>query len=201
MAHPIEFYFDYSSPYGYMASTKIDALAAKHGRIVVWRPILLGVVFKSTGGKPLPQVPMKGEYAQRDFVRSAKFWDVEFRQPSNFPISSVAPSRAFYWMDRRNPAQAPAVAKALYRAYFVDDVNIADPEQVVAVCEQKLGLAADEVRAGINDQAVKDILKAEVDNAMARGVFGSPYIIVDGEPFWGMDRLDQVERWLEKGPW
>lgn len=200
MAHPIEFYFDYSSPYGYMASTKIDALAAKYGRVVLWRPILLGVVFKSTGGKPLPQVPMKGEYAQRDFVRSAKFWDVEFRQPSNFPISGVAPSRAFYWMEQKNPSQAPAVAQALYRAYFVDDVNIGDPEQVVAVCA-KMGLPAEEVRAGLNDQDVKDILKAEVDKAMARGVFGSPYVIVDGEPFWGMDRFDQIERWLDKGPW
>jgi 2-hydroxychromene-2-carboxylate isomerase len=200
MAHPIEFYFDYSSPYGYMASTKIDALAERFGRVVLWRPILLGVVFKTTGGKPLPQVPMKGEYADRDFARSARFWGVEYRKPSNFPISSVASSRAFYWLEQRDPARAPALAKALYRAYFVDDVNIGDAEQTIAVCE-RFGLAADEVRAGLNDQAVKDILKAEVETAMARGVFGSPFIVIDGEPFWGMDRLDQVERWLEKGPW
>lgn len=200
MPHPIEFYFDYSSPYGYIASTKIEALAARYDREVLWRPFLLGVAFKQTGGQPLPQVPLKGDYAKRDFARSAKFWGVEYRQPSNFPISGVAPSRAFYWMEHTNPAQAPALAKALLRAYFVDDVNIADAEQVVAV-GQRMGVPGDELRAGLTDQAVKDILKAEVDKAIARGVFGSPYIVVDGEPFWGMDRLDQVERWLDKGPW
>lgn len=200
MAHPIEFYFDYSSPYGYMASTKIEALAAKHGRIVLWRPFLLGVVFKSTGGKPLPEIPLKGDYAKRDFARSAAFHGVPFKMPSNFPISGVAPSRAFYWMDQKNPSRAVEVAKALLHAYFVDDVNIADAEETVKVVAA-LGIPAEEVRAGINDQAVKDIVKAEVERGVARGVFGSPYIIVDGEPFWGMDRFDQVERWLEKGPW
>jgi 2-hydroxychromene-2-carboxylate isomerase len=200
MPHPIEFYFDYSSPYGYMASTKIEALAAKYDRVVLWRPFLLGVVFKSTGSKPLPFIPLKGEYARRDFIRSAAFHGVPFNMPSNFPIPSVPPARAFYWMEQKSPTQAADVAKALLRAYYVDDVNIADAEETVRVVE-KLGVPADDVRAGINDQAVKDILKAEVDKAIARGVFGSPYIIVDGEPFWGMDRLDQVERWLEKGPW
>ena len=71
MAHPIEFYFDFSSPYGYMASTRIDELAARHGREVIWRPILLGVAFKTTGGQPLPLVPLKGDYALRDFIRYA----------------------------------------------------------------------------------------------------------------------------------
>lgn len=200
MPHPIEFYFDYSSPYGYMASTRIEALAAKYDREVLWRPFLLGVAFKQTGGQPLPQVPLKGDYAKRDFARSAKFWGVEYRQPSNFPISGVAPSRAFYWAEQRNPGEAIALAKALLRAYFVDDVNIADSEKTVEVA-QSIGIAGEELRAGLNEQAVKDIFKAEVDKAIARGVFGSPYIIIDGEPFWGMDRLDQVERWLDKGPW
>jgi len=200
MAQPLEFYFDYSSPYGYLAGAKIDALAAKYGRGVVWRPILLGAVFKSTGSKPLPSVPLKGEYSRRDFIRSAVFHGVPYRMPSNFPIASVAPARAFYWMEQTNPAQAVAIAKALLTAFFVDDVNIAEAEETVKVVSA-LGIPADAVRAGLNDQAVKDRLKLEVDRAIERGVFGSPYIIVDGEPFWGVDRLDQVERWLDKGPW
>lgn len=200
MAHPVEFYFDYSSPYGYMASTRIDELAAKYGREVIWRPILLGVAFKTTGGAPLPGIPLKGDYARRDFNRSAAFYGIPFNLPSAFPISGVAPSRAFYWMDRKNPEHAIAIAKALYRAYFVDDINISNPDETVRVVAS-LGYAPAEVHAGINDPAVKELTKSEVENAIARSVFGSPYIVIDGEGFWGMDRLDQAERWLAKGPW
>ena len=72
MAAPIDFYFDFSTPYGYLAAERIDALAAKHGRSVTWRPMQLGDAFKLTGGQPLPSIPMKGEYATRDFLRSAR---------------------------------------------------------------------------------------------------------------------------------
>ncbi len=190
MKAPIDFYFDFSSPYGYLASTKIEALAARHGRSVKWRPILLGVAFKATGGSPLPMIPLKGDYARRDFLRSARFHDVQFRIPDPFPVSTVAACRAFYSVagDRQ-----VALAKALYRAYFVDNVNLGEAENVLKVAAS-LGLKPD-----LNDPAVKEKTRAEVDAALARGVFGSPYLVVDGEPFWGVDRFDQVERWL-RGP-
>ena len=70
---PLQFFFDFSSPYGYLAAQKIDALAAQHGRTVDWRPMLLGVVFKQTGGAPLTEVPVKGPYSKHDFARSARF--------------------------------------------------------------------------------------------------------------------------------
>ena len=82
MANPIDFYFDFSSPYGYFAGEKIDALAAKHGRAVTWRPILLGAVFKITGGQPLPTIPMKGSYAAHDLARSARYFKIPFKLPS-----------------------------------------------------------------------------------------------------------------------
>ena len=200
MAEPIDFYFDYSSPYGYFAGEKIDALAARHGRTVRWRPFLLGVAFKATGGAPLPQVPIKGPYHVHDFARTARYLGVPYRQPPKFPISSVAPTRAFYWLDASDPARAVALARALYRAYFVDGTDISDPEQTARVAES-MGLDGAAVRAGMADASVKDRTKAEVDAAIARGAFGSPYIVVDGEPFWGSDRLDQVERWLATGGW
>ena len=200
MANPIDFYFDFSSPYGYFASTKIDALGAKYGREVVWRPFLLGAAMKITGGVPLPNVPLKGDYAKRDFARSAKYYGVEYKLPTVFPISSQAPARAFYWLNRKDPKRAKALVAALYRAYFVDDVNISNPEDTIAVCA-KFGLAADEVRAAINDPEIKELVKAEVDKAVARGAFGSPYIVVDGEAFWGADRLEQIEKWLASGGW
>jgi len=89
MAAPIDFYFDFSSPYGYLASQKIEALAAKYGRTVEWHPVLLGVVFKETGASPLTMVPLKGEYSRRDFERSARFHGIAgFRMPPKFPIPS-----------------------------------------------------------------------------------------------------------------
>jgi len=191
MKAPLDFYFDFSSPYGYLASHKIEALAAKHGRSVTWRPMLLGAAFKATGAAPLPQIPLKGEYAKRDFERSARFHGVQFRIPEPFPVSTVAACRAFYSLP--DDKEQVKLAKALYRAYFVDNLNIGEPENVIKVA------ASVGARPDINDQAVKDKTRAEVEAAIAKGVFGSPYIVVDGEPFWGIDRFDQLERWL-KGP-
>jgi len=198
MPAPIDFYFDFSSPYGYLASHKIDALAAKHGREARWRPYLLGAVMKVTGQQPLPSIPLKGDYAKRDFLRSARFHGVPYRHPTNFPIASVAPTRAFYWLNAKDPRRAKELARALYAAYFLEDIDTSQAENTIAVAA-KLGLPADEVRAGIGDPAVKDLTKVEGDKAIALGAFGSPYIVVDGEPFWGVDRFDQIERWLSSG--
>jgi 2-hydroxychromene-2-carboxylate isomerase len=199
MANPIDFYFDYSSPYGYFAAMKIDDLAAKYGRSVNWKPILLGAVFKVTGAQPLPTLPLKGDYAKRDMARSARFHGIKFKYPSKLPIASQAPARAFYWVNDRDSALARKLAKALFQAYFVEDRDISGPEMTAEVAAT-LGLKRDEVFAAINDPAVKERLKNEVDAAIKLGVFGSPYIVIDGEPFWGVDRFDQIERWLGKGP-
>ena len=199
MTAPLEFYFDYSSPYGYFAAMKIDDLAAKYGREVNWKPMLLGAVFKISGAAPLPTLPLKGPYALRDILRSARFYGVEYQQPSKFPVATQAPARAFYWVNTRDSALAKRLAQALYRAYFVADRDISSPE-ITADVAATLGLKRDDVLAALNDPAVKDLLKNEVDAAIKLGVFGSPYIVVDGEPFWGIDRFDQLERWLARGP-
>lgn len=200
MSQPIEFYFDFSSPYGYFAAAKIEALAAKHQRNTIWRPMLLGAVFKITGQQPLTTIPLKGSYAQHDLIRSARWFGVPFKMPSKFPVSSTAPCRAYYWLHDRDPDAAKTLAQALYRAYFAEDRDISNPE-VTANVAAKLGHDKDAVTQAINDPAVKERLKSEVDAAIERGIFGSPYIIVDGEPFWGSDRLDQIEQWLAKGKW
>ncbi|MBX9812410.1 MAG: 2-hydroxychromene-2-carboxylate isomerase [Burkholderiales bacterium] len=200
MANPIDFYFDFSSPYGYFASAKIEEIAARHGRSATWRPILLGAVFKITGQQPLPTIPLKGSYAKHDLARSARLFGVPYKTPSKFPIAGQAPSRAFYWVSDKDPALAKKLARALYHAYFAEDRDISSPE-ITASVAARLGLEKDQVLQALNDPAVKERLKTEVDTAIGRGVFGSPYIIIDGEPFWGSDRLDQVEKWLATGGW
>ena len=199
MAAPIDFYFDFSSPYGFLASHLIDTLAAKYGRTVDWHPILLGVVFKETGMAPLTLIPLKGEYSKQDFARSARFHGIAgFRMPAKFPIASQAPARIVLWLEAGDPALATRVAKALYRAYFVEGIDISNPDNAAAVAAKE-GVDAAAARAAIDDPAVKDALKRSVEEAIRRGVFGSPFVVVDGEPFWGLDRLDQVERWLATG--
>lgn len=198
-ASPIDFYFDFSSPYGYFAAQKIEPLAAKYGRSVRWHPLLLGVIFKQTGGAPLTEVPLKGEYSKRDFARSARFHGLpEFRMPPVFPIPSQAPSRIMLWAGAQDPAARARVAQALYRAFFVDGLDIAQPDVAAAVAG-RAGFDAAGARAAVDDPVYKDALRREVEEAVAAGVFGSPFVIVDGEPFWGLDRFDQLERWLAQG--
>jgi 2-hydroxychromene-2-carboxylate isomerase len=199
MRAAIDFYFDFSSPYGYFASTKIDGFVARHGRTVNWKPFLLGAVYKVDHELEVLTLPMKGPYVERDIARSARFHGIAYRYPSKFPVSGVAPSRAFYWANERDPALAKKLARSLYHAYFVQDRDISVPETTADVAAT-LGLKRDEVLAALNDVAVKDKLRQEVDAAIKLGVFGSPFIVIDGEPFWGVDRFDQIERWLAQGP-
>ena len=196
---PIDFYFDFSSPYGYFASLGIDALAARYGREVRWRPFLLGVVFKTTGQSPLLLQPLRGPYAKRDLERTARLIGRPYRLPDSFPINAMAASRAFYWLEASDAERAKGFARAVFHAIFGEGRDMGPPAAVVELAKAK-GFAND-LAVAINDQAVKDRLRAEVDSALARGVFGSPYVIVDDEPFWGFDRFPQIERWLETGGW
>jgi 2-hydroxychromene-2-carboxylate isomerase len=199
MKNPIDFYFDFSSPYGYFAAMRINDLAGTYGRAVNWHPVLLGAVFKKTGVVPLPMVPIKGDYARRDFQRTARFHGIEFREPTPFPISTQAPARAMRWIaGTQGDAKAVAFAKATYRAYFVDGIDISQAANLAQVAST-LGIDGGALLDAINSDPIKEQLKAEVEQAMARGVFGSPHIVVDDEPFWGFDRFDQLEAFLKNG--
>ncbi|MGQ9371185.1 2-hydroxychromene-2-carboxylate isomerase [Azospirillum sp. ST 5-10] len=200
MADAIDFYFDFASPYGYFASLQIDALAARHGRTVCWRPILLGAVFKITGMRPNMEQPLRGEYLAHDSGRIARMLGCPFRFPDVMPVRALNPSRAFWWLNGRSEAQARRLAAALYHAHWGEGRDIGPAETVAEVAGDQ-GLDPAEVTAALQDQAVKDRLRAETDQAIARGVFGSPFVIVDDEPFWGWDRLPMVERWLSTGGW
>lgn len=199
MATAIDFYFDFTSPYGYLAAQKIDQLGARHGRAVEWHPMLLGVVFKTTGAAPLVQVPLKGDYSMHDFERSARFYGIEYRQPQPFPIATQATARAMLWLqDQYGKQRAVDFAKAAYRAYFVDGVQIGDAANVAQIAAG-IGVDAPALTEALGGAALKERLKAEVEQALARGVFGSPFMIVDGEAFWGLDRFDQLDAYLRDG--
>lgn len=194
----IEFYFDFSSPYGYLMSEKIDDLAARHGRKVRWRPLLLGPIFKATGGVPLTHAPLKGEYSKHDFARSARFLDVPFELPLKFPVATQHAARAYYWLHDRDCVMARKFAHAAYRGYFANGMDISEPAVVVGL-SAKAGADATALEQALGSPELKERLRAEVDAALAIGVCGSPYVIIDGEPFLGADRLPQIEKWLTSG--
>jgi len=199
MTEPIKFYFDFSSPYGYLMSEKIDALAAQHDRKVQWRPILLGVVFQATGSAPLTlQNPAKAAYSLVDFERSARFMGVPYNPPSRFPLPTQNAARTYYWLHGQDCALARQFAHAVYRAYFVDDRDISAPETVLEIAAG-LGVDRDGLEGALQSPEIKARLRNECDEALAVGVFGSPHVIVDGEPFFGADRLPQIAEWLATG--
>lgn len=198
MSAPIDFYFDFTSPYGYLMSEKIEALAERFGRKTRWHPVLLGVIFKATGSQPPVDVPLKSPYTLRDFQRSARFLDVPYRHPSRFPLPTQAAARTFYWLHDRDCQLARQFAHAAYRALFVEDRDISSPETVVSIAAG-LGVDAAELNAALASPELKARLPLVCEQAMARGVFGSPFVIVDDEPFFGVDRLPQIEQWLISG--
>jgi 2-hydroxychromene-2-carboxylate isomerase len=200
MTHRLEFFFDFSSPYGYLAGTRIDGLAAKHGTEAIWRPFLLGAVFKLTNTVPLVNQPMKGEYSVHDLKRAARYLGEAFQLPERFPFGTVTACRAFYHVNRTDPAGAIRLAKALFRAAFAEGRDICPVESVGAIAGQT-GFDTEWILAGIQSPEVKDLVKGEVDAAIRRQVFGSPFIFADGEPFWGNDRMNDVDQWLTKGGW
>ncbi len=199
MNSALHFYFDFTSPYGYLGAMKIEELANKYSREVEWHPVLLGVIFKATGMVPIISVPLKGKYSQHDLMRSARFHQIPFAFPSEFPISTQNTARAMLVIANKwGKESAVKFAKAAYKAYFVDGINISDVANIVQIAGQQ-GLAGDFITEKIASQEIKDQLRVEVESAQSQGVFGSPFIIVDNEPFWGLDRFDQVEALLKYG--
>jgi 2-hydroxychromene-2-carboxylate isomerase len=200
MATPIEFWFDFSSGYAYFAALEIDALAARHGRQVAWRPYMLGAAFKVTGASGLSRTPLKGDYARHDWQRIARRRGVPFRPPPDHPIVQIPATRAYYWIERGRPDLAHDFGRAAFRAYFGEGRDLRVPE-ALADLAAPLGIARKELLDGLVDPEIKEVAKAASDEALSKNVFGSPFLIVDGEPFWGWDRLPMLEEWLTRGGW
>jgi 2-hydroxychromene-2-carboxylate isomerase len=196
---PIEFWFDFASGYAYFAALEIEAIAERHGRTIAWRPFTLGAAFKVTGAQGLSRTPLKGEYARHDWARLARLKGVPFIIPEKHPKTGLPAIRAFYHLERTDAYAAATLAKRIIVGYFQDGLDTDDPNAIAAAAAS-IGIDREAMLAGIADPAVKMIARQRGENAVASGVFGSPWIFVDGEPFWGSDRLVMVERWLE-GPW
>lgn len=199
---PLAFYFDFISPYGYFASLRIEELAARHGRTVDWRPMLLGVaVLKVMGLKPLLDTPLKGDYIRRDVLRHARRYGVQLGRDLNASVGNpLPPARAFCWVKKSHPELQAAMAHALYHAFWAEGRDLSTPEAVASIALPD-GLDRDALATATASDEAAALLRNAVAGSIQAGVFGSPTIVVDGEPFWGSDRLGEVEEWLAVGGW
>ena len=192
MAAPIVFYFDFASPYAYVSLGRIAEIARRHGREVEWRPVILWAVFKALGiGAPLASAA-RWRYLQLDMVRSAAFHGVPYRHPPNLPVSTHLANRLYLAVERDDPVIARRLGLALFQAFMADGRDITDREVLAAVADEA-GVPADHARAAMDGADGRALLAAAVARAVGDGVIGSPYFIVDGEPFFGADRLPQIE--------
>ncbi|MDB5874997.1 MAG: DSBA-like thioredoxin domain protein [Ramlibacter sp.] len=201
-AAPLHFYFDFISPYGYLASLDIEALAARHGREVEWHSMLLGVsVLKVMGLKGLMETPLKGDYARRDLNRAVRKRGLQLARGAGDPVMDPLPAaRAFYWVKHHHPGLAGAMAAAVYDAYWREGRDLSTAQAVASIA-LPAGIDANQLRAGIDSDEARSWLRTAVDASLKAGIFGSPTVVVDGEPFWGQDRLPEVEEWLARGGW
>lgn len=193
MTAPVTFWFDFGSPYSWLAAEQIEAVATRCGRPLVWRAILLGVVFRETGMAPLGVQPLRGDYARLDVARLARWAGLPFATAIVADGVSLALARVFYALDAADPALAARFAREAMRAGFGHGEDLSTPEAAQAFAT-RLGMG--EAAAGAESPAARAALRAATAEALRLGVFGAPFFIVEGEPFWGQDRLPLLEAWL-----
>jgi 2-hydroxychromene-2-carboxylate isomerase len=192
----LSFFFDFSSPFAYLASTQIEAIATRNGAALRFRPFLLGALFKALGGPDVPlfsMPPPKQRHARDDMFRWADFYGVPLKFPTRFPMNTVKALRMV--LELPEDQRAPLI-HAIYGAYWADDRDIND-DTVLADLATGAGLDGPALVAGTKQDAVKERLKVATDEALKLGLFGAPCFQVDDLLFWGQDRLGFVEKALQ----
>ena len=190
MQKQVEFYFDFGSPYSYLAYKALPTIAAARGAQILWRPMLLGGVFKATGNHSPAEIAAKSAWMQRDMERWAARYGAAFRRNPHFPIDTLTLMRGAVGMQLRGMNFDKYVA-TIFGAMWAKPRNLGEAQELAAVlCEA--GFDVGEFQSLVNDAAVKERLKQQTEQAVARGVFGAPTFFVGDDMFWGQDRLDFV---------
>lgn len=203
MPPPLHFHFDFISPYGFFASREIEALAARHDRGVQWHPMLLGVsVLKVMGLKSLLATPLKGDYVRRDVLRHARRLGLQLKPDMDAPQMNPLPAgRALCWIQATWPALQSATVHAVYAAHWLDGHDLSTTEALLEHVAWPAGIDVAALREALAGEAPAQLLRQSVEASLAAGVFGSPTVVLDGEPFWGYDRMGDVQAWLSRGGW
>ena len=197
MPKTVEFFFDVGSPTTYLAWTQLPAIARETGAQISWRPMLLGGVFKATGNASPVTVPAKGRWMGVDIARFARRYGVPFAFNPQFPINTLTLMRGAAGLQLREPERLAAYLDAIFRAMWVDAVNL-DLAAEVARVLAAAGFDGAEFIALVGDPEVKAALMATTEEAVSRGVFGAPSMFVGDELFFGQDRLEFVREALAR---
>ena len=201
MSETIDFYFDFTSPYGYIASQVIDEMAVQYGHKTRWHAFMVTAAYKQhNASNPLVH-PAKEKYFRVDIPRTAAHFGVPFKFPATWPENLVAAGRAFSWIEDRADGSGPNAAKrfanAALRAYWAEGKPLASADTVADIASAT-GEDRAKLRAALDDAAVKQRFVEKVAAVLDAGIFGSPQIVFRGELFWGTDRLDQLKAALAK---
>lgn len=197
----IEFFFDCSSPWTYLAYTNIQPIAAKHKVEITWRPVLVGGIFnavnQSVYNNRNAPVPAKQRYSRKDLQDWARSAGIKIKMPpSVFPVNAVKSMRGCIWADKQG--KLLPFATACFEAYWGDDQDISKDDVLTKICE-RAGIDPAAFFEGIGQQPIKDQLKANTDEVIERGGYGSPTIFVDKtDMYFGNDRLPLVNEAIER---
>ncbi|WP_180055693.1 MULTISPECIES: 2-hydroxychromene-2-carboxylate isomerase [unclassified Acinetobacter] len=192
----IEFYFDVGSPYSYIGFHRIQQIAQQYQAELIWKPMLLGGVFKATGNSSPMAVPAKARYSMRDLKRWSDLWQIPVQMNPYFPINTLQLMRLITAVQLFQPEVFLNVLTGIFNAMFGQPRNLNDLNKLIQLM-QELGLDVEQVKSWLEDEKVKSELKVITEEAIARGVFGAPSWFVDDELYWGVDHLHFVEAALQ----
>jgi len=197
MNKTVEFFFDVGSPASYLAWTQLPGICERNGAALVSRPMLLGGVFQATGNASPVAVPAKGRYTFIDLARYAKRYGVTLRMNPHFPINTLTLMRAAAGVQAHAPQRFQDFLRVVFTAIWIDVVNLNDPALAAQVLTEA-GFDAAQVFAWSAEAEVKAALRANTEEAVARGVFGAPTMFVGNEMFFGQDRIEFVAEALAR---
>lgn len=195
MSKTVEFYYDFSSPYTYIASKRIEKVCHESGASLVWKPFLLGGVFNEIGSTPAAQIENKIKYLRQDTVNCAEYYGVPFNYPEIFPLNSVRAMRGAFAASEKD--KLVEYNHLMFDLYWTLGADLSRVE-ILAEAVANIGIDPEWFAQRIAEQEIKDMLRVETNIAITRGVFGAPTIFVDDKMYWGNDRLDFLDRYLKE---
>ena len=193
----VEFYFDLGSPYSYLAYYRLLQMAEQQEIQIVYKPILLGGVFKATGNRSPIEVPVKGVYSILDMQRWAEYYQIQMQMNPHFPMNTLTLMRILTGVQLLHLEKFEQVLKLLFDAMFGTPQNLNEPTVLAEVLKPS-GFSVEDIMSMVQSDVVKQKLITETEQAILRGIFGAPTFFVGDEMYWGQDRLHFVEQALNK---
>lgn len=193
----VEFYFDLGSPYSYLAYYRLLQIAEQQEFQIVYKPILLGGVFKATGNRSPIEIPVKGVYSILDMQRWAEYYQIPMQMNPHFPMNTLTLMRILTGVQLLHLEKFEQVLKLLFDAMFGTPQNLNEPTVLAEVLKPS-GFSVEDIMSMVQSDVVKQKLITETEQAIQRGIFGAPTFFVGDEMYWGQDRLHFVEQALNK---